>query len=62
MLICDVPSKFQPNYKSDYPPYSSGKNIEEICYDYFLTSKNSINSEYIYLPVIRLFQMNMRKI
>jgi hypothetical protein len=51
MLILDVPSKFQPLYKSDYPSYSSGKNMEEICYEYFLTNKDNINTEYIYLPV-----------
>lgn len=51
MLICEVPSNFKPNYKSDYPSYTSGKNIEEICYDYFLTFKDSIYSDYIYLPI-----------
>jgi hypothetical protein len=51
MLILDVPSKFKPNYKSDYPSYSSGKNMEEICYEYFLTNKDNIDTEYIYLPV-----------
>jgi hypothetical protein len=51
MIILDVPSKFKPEYKSDYPSYSSGKNMEEICYEYFLTNKDSINTEYIYLPV-----------
>ena len=51
MLILDVPSKFQPKYTSDYPSYSSGKNMEEIFYEYFSTHKNNIDSEYIYLPV-----------
>lgn len=51
MLICEVPSNFKPDYKSDYPSYTSGKNIEEICYDYFLTFKDSIYSDYIYLPI-----------
>ena len=37
MLIQYIPEKFQPAYTSIYPEYSSGKNMEEILYDYFLT-------------------------
>jgi hypothetical protein len=51
MIIQEIPTIFQPTYKSNYPEYSSGKNIEEICFQYFLENKDSINSEYIYLPV-----------
>lgn len=51
MLICDIPSNFKPNYMSQYPSYTSGKNIEEICYEYFLTFKDIIDSDYIYLPI-----------
>jgi hypothetical protein len=51
MLIENVPSTFQPFYQSVYPGYSSGKNIEEICYDYFSKECNNIESDLIYLPV-----------
>jgi len=51
MKIVDTPKNFQPEYTSDYPRYTSGKNMEEICYEYFLTNKDNINTEYIYLPV-----------
>ena len=51
MLIVDVPSNFQPKYISNYPSYSSGKNMEEICYDFFSTHKDTIDSDYIYLPI-----------
>lgn len=54
MIILDIPKEFQPNYKSIYPGYSSGKNMEEIFFDFFSKNKNeieTINSEYIYLPV-----------
>lgn len=51
MLIQQVPQEFQPIYRSNYPGYSAGKNIEEICYDYFINQQSSINSDYIYLPV-----------
>lgn len=51
MIILDVPTKFQPNYKSIYPAYSSGKNMEELFYTYFTNNKDTIDSELIYLPV-----------
>jgi len=51
MIIQDIPSIFQPHYKSNYPEYSSGKNMEEICFQYFLDNKDNIQTEYIYLPV-----------
>ena len=51
MIVFDVPLKFQPDYKSDYPCYTSGKNMEEIFYEYFFKFKDNIASDYIYLPV-----------
>jgi hypothetical protein len=51
MLIVDVPLIFQPKYTSTYPSYSSGKNMEEICYDFFSIHKDTIDSDYVYLPV-----------
>ena len=51
MIIQDIPSIFQPAYRSNYPEYSSGKNIEEIFFKYFLDNKDNIHTEYIYLPV-----------
>ena len=41
MIIQDVPKEFQPKYISTYPVYSSGKNIEEIFYDYFTKEKKN---------------------
>ena len=51
MQIQDVPPQFQPKYTSNYPPYSSGKNIEEIMFEYLIKEKDNIETEYIYLPV-----------
>ena len=51
MIICNVPKNFQPNYKSDYPSYSSGRNMEEICFEYFSLFKDNIVSDYIYIPI-----------
>ena len=51
MLIYNVPDKFKPEYKSDYPSYTSGKNMEEICFQYFTINRNNINTDYIYLPI-----------
>ena len=36
MLILNVPKQFQPNYKSNYPEYSNGLNMEEVFYKFFL--------------------------
>ena len=51
MLIENIPKEFQPKYISTYPVYSSGKNIEEIFYDYFTKEKERIDTDYVYLPV-----------
>ncbi len=51
MEIINVPKEFQPEYISTYPEYSSGKNMEELLYDYFITNKDSINTDMIYLPI-----------
>ncbi len=51
MIIQDVPAELQPPYKSIYPEYSAGLNLEEIYYQNFLKHKDSIQTERIYLPV-----------
>lgn len=53
MLIQLVPEKFQPNYVSTYPCYSSGKNMEEIMFEMLKEkqTQNEIETEYIYLPI-----------
>lgn len=51
MIIEKIPNIFQPRYNSNYPSYSSGKNMEEIFYEYFLKEHNNINTDLIYLPI-----------
>lgn len=51
MHILQVPPKFQPKYKANYPPYSNNKNMEEMYYDFFLKNKNVIDTDYIYIPI-----------
>ena len=51
MIIESVPSELQPKYNSSYPGYSSGNNLEEIYYKYFLKYKDEIKTDRIYLPV-----------
>ena len=51
MLILNVPKQFQPTYKSNYPEYSNGLNMEEVFYKFFLNNKNKIKSDLIYLPI-----------
>ncbi len=51
MKILDIPTEFQPHYKSIYPEYSSGKNMEEIFYNMFKNNKDFIHTDLIYIPV-----------
>lgn len=51
MIIESVPSIFQPNYTSSYPSYSSGKNMEEVFYGFFLKEHENIQTDMVYLPV-----------
>ena len=51
MIIIDTPPEFQPNYVSDYPPYSSGKNTEEILYELLKNDAANIETEHIYIPI-----------
>ena len=51
MIIENVPPIFQPKYTSRYPSYSSGKNMEEIFYEYFLKEHTNIQNDLIYLPI-----------
>ena len=50
MKILEVPAKFQPEYKTIYPIYSSGKNMEEIMFEE-MKNYQHIPSEYIYIPI-----------
>ena len=51
MHIVSVPKPFQPSYKSTYPAYSAGKNLEEVYYEYFIKHKDEICTDKVYLPV-----------
>ena len=51
MRIIETPPEFQPKYVSDYPPYSSGKNTEEILFELLKNDAANIETEYIYIPI-----------
>ena len=51
MEIVNVPPIFQPNYTSDYPSYSSGKNMEEIVYENLKKNRENIKTDMVYLPI-----------
>ena len=42
---------FNQSIRQDYPSYSSGKNMEEIFYEYFLKEHTNIQTDLIYLPI-----------
>ena len=51
MKILEVPKKFQPKYTSKYPPYSNGFNMEENLLSLFSRNQDSIETDYIYVPI-----------
>jgi hypothetical protein len=51
MKILEVPKKFQPKYKANYPPYSNGFNMEEMFCSLFTRNKDNIQTDYIYIPI-----------
>lgn len=51
MKILNIPKKFQPIYKSKYPPYSNGNHMEEVFYNFFIKNKDNIKTDYIYIPI-----------
>jgi hypothetical protein len=51
MEIINVPSEFQPIYKSDYPSYTNGNNIEEIFFDFIKKREHTFSTDFVYLPV-----------
>ena len=61
MIIQRVPIIFQCQYRNKYPPYSSGKNMEEIFFEYFDSHRHTLNSNYVYLPVFWSAYYAMKK-
>ena len=52
MQILNIPKIFQPVYKSSFPPYSNGLNLEEIFYKYYFSKfKDSMKIDRIYIPI-----------
>lgn len=51
LRILTLPLIFRPPTSIVYPPFKYGKYIEEYAYDYFLAHQDSIETEYVYLPV-----------
>lgn len=51
LRILTLHPMFQPSTTIVYPPFKHGKYLEEYAYDYFLAHQDSIETEYVYLPV-----------
>ncbi len=52
MEICNVPDHFRTSMPFNYPAHQRGKLIEEHAYEYFTKNKDSINIDYVYLPIL----------
>ena len=49
--ILDVPSIFRPKYKSKYPKYNCGLNVEEQIYKLLYSKRDNIHTSLTYLPI-----------
>jgi uncharacterized pyridoxamine 5'-phosphate oxidase family protein len=50
LRILDLGKQFRPATSIIYPPFKNGRYMEEYFYNYILSLKDSLESEYIYIP------------
>ena len=51
LKMLEVPVQFRPGTSITYPPFKNGKYLEEYVYQYLIEHKESIESEYVYIPI-----------
>jgi hypothetical protein len=51
LSILELGKQFRPATSVVYPPFKNGRYMEEFFYDYILSHKDEIESEYVYIPV-----------
>lgn len=52
LRILSLPPVFQPSTSIVYPPFKHGRYLEEYALEYFTEHQDSIETEYVYLPVL----------
>lgn len=50
LQILELGKQFRPATSVVYPPFKNGRYMEEYFYNYIITHKNKIDSDYIYIP------------
>lgn len=51
LQILDLPKQFRPKTSATYPPFKSGRYMEEFFYDYVIENKDKINADRVYIPI-----------
>ena len=49
--ILELGKQFRPSTSIVYPPFKNGKYMEEYFYDYVMSHKDEIESDYVYIPI-----------
>jgi hypothetical protein len=55
--ILELGKQFRPSTSVVYPPFKNGRYMEEYFYDYIMKNKDTIETEYVYIPA---FWTNMQ--
>jgi hypothetical protein len=50
LKILELGKQFRPATNVVYPPFKNGRYMEEYFYDYIISNKESIDTDYIYIP------------
>lgn len=51
LRILELPVMFRPGTSITYPPFKQGRYMEEYVYEYLSAHQDSIDTDYIYIPV-----------
>lgn len=51
LSILTLPAIFRPSTTVVYPPFKHGRYLEEYAYEYFLEHQDTIQTDYVYVPV-----------
>jgi hypothetical protein len=51
LRIVSLPPFFRPSTSHVYPPFKQGRYMEEYCYDYLVAHQQTIETDWVYVPV-----------
>jgi hypothetical protein len=51
LRILELPAMFRPGTSITYPPFKKGRYMEEYAYEHLTAHQDSIDTDYIYVPV-----------